>query len=158
MLFRRYGKRVDSVVTNFDPHALNEIGFRRDHARTFPADEFAVRYAKVAEYTVEDETEGPVQSEAEAEILARLEHQVRARTAGLAPGQVLLVENRQGIDYPKLRNRQDRVIVHGENRLYFRWRVDPRSASGSTSSGRDRREHPSGRDVTRAGAGGARPC
>lgn len=125
MLFRRYGKRVHSVVTHFNPHALNEIGFRRDHARTFPAGAFAARYAKVAEYAVEDETEGPVQSEAEAEILARLERQVRARMESLAPGQVLLVENKQGIDYPKLRNRQDRVIIRGENRLYFRWRVDP---------------------------------
>ena len=125
MLFRRYGKRVDSVVTNFDAYALNEIGFRRDRTRTFPADEFAARYAKVSEYAVEEETEGHIQSEAEAEILARLERRVRARTEGLAPGQVLLVENEQGTDYPKLRNRQDRVIVGGENRLYFRWRVDP---------------------------------
>ena len=125
MLFRRYGKRVDSVVTHFDPYALNEIGFRRDRSHTFPADEFTARYAKVAEYAVAEETEGPVQSEAEAEILARLERQVRARTEGLAPGQVLLVENEQGTDYPKLRNRQDRVIVRGENRLYFRWRVAP---------------------------------
>ena len=125
MLFRRYGKRVESVVTNFNPHALNEIGFRRDHARTLPAAEFAARYSKVAEFAVEDETEGPVQSEAEAEILARLESLVRARTDGLAPGQVLLVENEQGVDYPKLRNRQERLIVRGENRLYFRWRVEP---------------------------------
>lgn len=125
MLFRRYGKRVDSVVTHFDPYALNEIGFRRDRSRTLPADEFAARYAKVAEYAVEEETEGPVQSEAETEILARLERQVRTRTEGLAPGQVLLVENEQGTDYPKLRNRQDRVVVRGENRMYFRWRVHP---------------------------------
>lgn len=125
MLFRRYGKRVDSVVTHFDPYALNEIGFRRDRSRTLPADEFATRYAKVAEYAVEEETEGPVQSEAETEILARLERQVRTRTEGLAPGQVLLVENEQGTDYPKLRNRQDRVVVRGENRMYFRWRVHP---------------------------------
>lgn len=125
MLFRRYGNRIESVVTSFDPYALNEIAFRRDRARTLSAEEFDTRYGKVEEYVVEDQTEGTVQSEAEAELLDRLERKVRSLLGGLRVGQLLLVENEQGVDYPKLRDRKEGVIVEGENRLYFRWRVDP---------------------------------
>ena len=125
MLFRRYGNRVESVVTNFDPHALTEIAFRRDRARTLSAAECGTRYLKVADYVVEDETEGPIQSEAEAALLDRLAEKVRSLLGGLEAGQLLLVENEQGVDYPKVRDRKDSVIVEGETRLYFRWRVDP---------------------------------
>ncbi len=125
MLFRRYGNRIESVVTNFDPRALTEIAFRRDRARTLSAADFGARYLKVAEYVTADETEGPIQSEAEAELLDRLAEKVRSLLGGLEAGQLLLVENEQGVDYPKVRDRKESVIVEGENRLYFRWRVDP---------------------------------
>lgn len=124
-MLRRLGNRIHSVVTHFDARALNEISFRRDRVRSLSVDEFDVQYEKVREHTVRGETEGTVQSEAEAELIARLETDVHSLLAGLEAGEILLVENAQGVDYPKMKDRKDNVLADGENRLYFRWRVDP---------------------------------
>ena len=48
MLLRRYGSRLQSVELNFDSKALNEIGFRRDHAVALDPDEFLATHTRVA--------------------------------------------------------------------------------------------------------------
>ena len=47
MIYRRYGGSLHSVVPSFDSKALTEIGFRRDHTHSHPADEFAASHEKV---------------------------------------------------------------------------------------------------------------
>ncbi len=125
MLLRRYGSSVQSVVPNFDSNALNEIGFRRDRSRSFGSKEFEEQYERVRDELIVGEVEGPVQSEAEAALLARIESELRTILDQLEEGEVLLVESQQGVDYPKLKDRKEGIIVGGENRLYFHWRVDP---------------------------------
>lgn len=125
MLLRRYGTKVRSVEPNFDSRALNEISFRRDGAHELTSEEFDDLYEKVREERIGGETEGPVQSEAEAAVLLKLETELSRLLAALGEGEVMLVENEQGVDYPKVRDRKEGVIVEGENRLYFHWRVDP---------------------------------
>lgn len=125
MLLRRYGTAFHSVLTDFDPRAMTEVRFRRDRELSVPADEFETRYEKVREEALSAESEGAVQTEAEQEVLDRLEAQLTELLNGLGEGQVAVVESEQGHDYPKLRERKEGVIVKGENRLHFHWWVDP---------------------------------
>jgi len=130
MLLRRYGDSIQSVVTRFDPRAITEISFRRDQVESLSVEEFEARYEPVRESRIGGETHGDVQSEAEAELLRVVEAQLQELLGELREGEVLLVENRQGVDYPKLRDRKEGVIVEGENRLRFHWRVDPQLRLG----------------------------
>lgn len=125
MLFRRYGSSVHRVEPNFDANAMTEIAFRRDRSDSFPASELAEEYEKMREVALGGQTEGRVQTEAETELLERLRGQITALAEGLEQGEILLVENEQGVDYPKVRDRKQGIIEDGENRLFFHWRVDP---------------------------------
>jgi hypothetical protein len=125
MLLRRYGQALQSVVIDFDSNAINEIGFRRDRKLSVPLATLESEYEKVREESVVSEAEGPVQNEAEALLLERLREKIEALLAGLAVRELLVIESEQGVDYPKARDRKEGVIVEGENRLYFHWRVEP---------------------------------
>ncbi len=125
MLFRRFGTTWHSVTPSFDSRALSEIAFRKDGARSLPAEEFTRLYQKVGEETVGGEAEGSVQSTVEEELLQRMEAEVSRRLASLSQGEVMVVENEQGVDFPKVRDKKKGTIVEGENRLHFEWRVDP---------------------------------
>lgn len=125
MLLRRYGSTVQSVETNFDARALNEIGFRRDQRWSLPWQEFETGYARLSGEEITAESEGWVQDEAEQELLRVLEARLREKLEGLGEGEVLLVESEQGNDYPKTRDDKKTVAVEGENRLHFTWKVEP---------------------------------
>lgn len=125
MLLRRYGSTVQSVETNFDARALNEIGFRRDQRWSLAWEEFETGYARVSGEEITAESEGWVQDEAEQELLRVLEARLRTTLEGLGEGEVLLVESEQGNDYPKTRDDKKTVAVEGENRLHFTWKVEP---------------------------------
>jgi hypothetical protein len=125
MLLRRYGTSLQSVVTDFDSNALSEIGFRRDRKFSIAADAFGKEYEQVREESVASESDGPVQTEAETLLLERLEQKIGGLVNALGPGEVLVVESEQGVDYPKARDRKEGIIVDGENRIYFHWRVEP---------------------------------
>jgi len=125
MILRRYGSTMQSVELNFDSRALNEIGFRRDHAHAIPVEEFESAYVReeLRELAIRDE--GDVQDELEQVLLAHLEREIRAMEAALGEDEVLVVENQQGVDYPKTRH-TSRVVVRGvENRLVFTAWVEP---------------------------------
>jgi hypothetical protein len=79
----------------------------------------------VSEEAIGGEAEGSVQSAVEDELLRRLGADVADRLARLAHDEVMIVENEQGVDYPKMRDKKRGTIVEGENRLHFEWRVDP---------------------------------
>jgi hypothetical protein len=125
MILRRYGNAFNSVELNFDPKAMTEIGFRRDRGTSVPVDEFEKQYVAVDKHELTAKAEGDVQQEVERRLLEDLEAQIRALEARLDPGQVLVIESEQGVDYPKTRTDQKSVLVEGENRLYFYVQVHP---------------------------------
>lgn len=126
MLARRYGNKVRSVVPNFDPRAMNEIGFRRTDEWSLPIEEFESNYELVGERSLIAHSEGDVKLEAEAALLEDLLVQIDEVEEGLEEGMVLLVESEPGRDYPRLRDETTVRVVGGiENRLHFNWWVDP---------------------------------
>jgi hypothetical protein len=125
MLLRRLGSTFHSVTPTFDSRALSEISFRKNGTYSVPAEEFEQLYRKVSEEAIGGEAEGSVQSAVEDELLRRLEADVADRLSRLPDDEVLVVENEQGVDYPKVRDKKRGTIVQGENRLHFEWRIDP---------------------------------
>ena len=124
MILKLYGTSFHSVETNFDGKALNEVGFRRDHAWQMSVDDFADEYEGLAEHAFRADAEGDVHTEVEQRALDDLEDQLEALRAELAVGEVLVIEN-DGSDWPKTRQETSNVIVEGENRLAFTVRIDP---------------------------------
>ncbi|MDE2795774.1 MAG: hypothetical protein OXL34_13220 [Gemmatimonadota bacterium] len=124
MILRRYGKWYHSVEPNFNPAAMTEIGFQRDRVFSVSAADFDDGYRVVTTDEVGAEADGDVQRHAERKLLRRLEDALRERVAALEAGQVLVVLNER-TDWPKTRERRDKVIVDGENRFHFHWWVDP---------------------------------
>jgi len=125
MIFRRYGSSYHSVDTNFDSLALNEVAFRRNREESVGVDEFDASFETVSTHELVAEAEGAVQDETEQVLLDRLEARLGEVQAGLGSGEVLVVENEQGHDWPKTRQRTSNVIVKGENRLHFHYSVAP---------------------------------
>lgn len=125
MIVRRYGARIESVEPNFDARALNEIGFRRNGALTLDAEAFDEQYKKVATQELTATAEGDVKDDVEKDLLASLLVQVQALLAESGDDALLVVENEAGADYPKTRDVTRRLVVKGQNRLYFEYRVEP---------------------------------
>lgn len=122
MILRRYGQQLHSVTTNFDPRALSEVGFRRDNETSLTPAELESDFDRIDAREITATAEGPVQAEAEEAILKSLERQLTELTAD---GAVVVVENEQGVDYPKTRSTATSIVVDGENRFLFRYTVDP---------------------------------
>lgn len=125
MILKQYGTSYQSVETNFDSRALTEIAFRRDRQVSIPTEEFEASYEKVEDRIFTAESEGDVHDQAEADLLKALEGQVSQAVAELGEGEVLVVESKEGADYPKTRDTKKKVVVDGENRLYFYWSIEP---------------------------------
>lgn len=125
MILRRYGSTMHSVEINFDSKALNEIGFRRDSAHAIPVEDFENDYLRQEVRELAPRNEGWVQDEAEQALLDELEREIRAMEAALGPGEVLVVENQQAVDYPKTRHTSKVVVEGTENRLFFSAWVEP---------------------------------
>ena len=125
MILRRYGTSMQSVELNFDSKALNEIGFRRDHVFAVPVDEFESGWNRLGVREMAPRDEGWVQDETEQALLDHLESEIGEMLRTLAEDEILVVENQQGVDYPKTRH-SSKVVVHaGENRLFFSAWVEP---------------------------------
>ncbi|HKJ01141.1 MAG TPA: hypothetical protein VJ997_01765 [Longimicrobiales bacterium] len=125
MIVKRYGTTVQSVDPNFESTALNEVGFRRDKEWTLPVEEFDAGYVQLTVHELSAEAEGPVQDHTEQLLLDRLEGRLLELEAGAESGCVLMVENGDGPDYPKTRQRTHNVIVEGENKLHFVYTIAP---------------------------------
>jgi hypothetical protein len=125
MIFRRYGAAYHSVDTNFDSLALNEIAFRRNREESIPVEELESRFETVSVHELVAEAEGDVQDHTERQLLDDLESQLRALGDGADDSVVLVVENEQGHDWPKTRQKTSNVVVEGENRLRFHYSVAP---------------------------------
>jgi hypothetical protein len=125
MIFRRYGTAFQSVDLNFDSLALSEISFRRNHEESIPADEMESSFNTIASHELLAEAAGDVQDATEQCLLDRLEEQVKALAGALSEGEVLVVENDSGHDWPKTRQKTSNVLVEGENRLHFDYSMAP---------------------------------
>jgi hypothetical protein len=125
MILRRYGNTFHSVDVNFDSLALSEIAFRRNRETSIAADDVESSYAVVSSHELVAEADGDVQDETEQVLLDRLGAQITELLEGLTPDEVLVVENEQGRDWPKTRQRTSNVIVDGENRLHFHYTLSP---------------------------------
>lgn len=125
MIFKRYGESYQSVDTNFDSKALNEVAFRRNREASFPPEDLETRYEPGEVHLLVAEAEGDVQDETEQAMLDRLLEDLLRLDQGLEGGAILVVENEQGHDYPKTRQKISNVVVEGENRLRFHYTVAP---------------------------------
>jgi len=125
MVFRQYGTSFQSVELNFDSRALNEVGFRRNHQRSIGPDAFCSEYELIETLEIVAEAQGDVQDQTEQQLLDKLERAVDALSSDLEKGEVLVIENEQGRDYPKTKQQTSNVILDGENRLHFFYTVAP---------------------------------
>lgn len=125
MIAKRYGTKIQSVTPNFDARAMNEIGFQRDNEWSAAADEFFEQYHKVETHELTAAAEGEVQGEAEEKLLHSLQDQLMAVEKAVGDGGLLLIESEQGTDYPKTRHTTTTNVVGTENRLFFRFTVEP---------------------------------
>ena len=125
MIAKRYGSKVQSVTPTFDARAMNEIGFQRDNEWSMATDEFTASYEKVETHELTAAAEGDVQGEAEEKLLESLREQLLAVEKTVGDDGILMVESEQGGDYPKTRHTQTNQLVGHENRLFFRFTVEP---------------------------------
>jgi hypothetical protein len=125
VIVKRYGSKVHSVTSNFDARAMNEIGFRRDNEWSEDGDAFSDAYEKVETHDLTAAAEGEIQGDAEEKLLESLLAQLDAVARTVGDDGVLMVESEQGVDYPKTRHTQTNQVVGNENRLYFRFTVEP---------------------------------
>lgn len=125
MIAKRYGSKIQSVTPNFDARAMNEVGFQRDNEWSIPTDEFVETYEKTEKHELTAAAEGDVQGDAEEKLLESLQEQLLAIEKTVGDDGVLMIESEQGVDYPKTRHTQTNQLVGHENRLYFRFTVEP---------------------------------
>jgi hypothetical protein len=125
MLLRRQGRRIQQVEPHFDPRALTEITFRPSGGFSEDAEAFDARMEAGDEHLLESTAHGPVQADAEQALLDGLADRLQQVLAALDPSEVLVIESRPGVDWPKTRERRKDVIVDGENRYHFNWWIEP---------------------------------
>lgn len=125
IIFRRYGSSYHSVDTNFDSLALNEIAFRRNREESISVDDFESGFETLSSHDLVAEAEGNVQDHTEQVLLDRLEAQLQELGKDLGDAAVFVIENEQGNDWPKTRQKTSNVVVEGENRLHFHYSVAP---------------------------------
>lgn len=125
MIVRRFGSRMHKVTPSFDARAMTEISFLRGSALEDDAEEWLAAHERVAQHELTAQASGDVQNEAEEALLRELESQLSDLASQLGEGEVLMVENEAGTNYPKTRLRQKTLVVDGANRLHFDGEVDP---------------------------------
>ena len=125
MILRVYGKRVEGVEPVFEALAITSVGFRRNRMFSMLKDEFEASYEKIDGHELTSSSEGSVQIEVQQELLQHLEGRLRDLDAGLDEDSMILIESRRGVDHPRTREKKENLVVSGENRLYFRWWIEP---------------------------------
>lgn len=125
MILRKYGATYLSVDLNFDSKALNEVGFRRNRQTSLSVEDLESGYVLAETVELVAGAEGEVQDHTEQLLLDRLESQIDELRDRLTDGEILVVQNEQGHDYPKTKNKTTNVIVEGENKLHFAYSIAP---------------------------------
>jgi hypothetical protein len=124
MILRRYGKNYLSVTPNFDSRAMTEIGFMRSGELSVEANGFGDGYELVENRVLQPTKAGSVQGEVEEALLKELSDELAALESGLGDGQVLVIENEQGVNHPKTRGKQGSDASGPDTRLTFEYTVD----------------------------------
>ena len=124
MILKRYGKSYHSVTPNFDSRAMTEVGFQKSGEQSLSAEEFEAEYERQDLRELVAAAAGPVQDQAEREMLEQLRAQLLAVEEEAGEG-VVVIESEQGKDYPKTREKQTTLVVGNENKLHFDWTIEP---------------------------------
>jgi hypothetical protein len=125
MILRTYGNKVEAVDIAFDAVAFESIGFRRNGQLSMSGDDFRAAYERSRGRELAAEAEGDVQIEVERDLLAKLEKQLLAEEGKLGDAEVIFIENQRGVDQPRTHEKKGTLVVEGENRLHFKWWIDP---------------------------------
>lgn len=125
MILQRRGDKVVSVVPNFNSRALTEIVFRPEGAFSEPVTGFDAQIYRERTVSLHGEADDAVQATAESAALDQLLSALLALEKSLAPGAFLFIESASPDDWPKTRERRQDVVIAGENRFHFHWRIDP---------------------------------
>ncbi|MEO5510402.1 MAG: hypothetical protein ABIS27_07200 [Longimicrobiales bacterium] len=125
MIAKRYGKNIESVNPDFSSVAMTEMAFRKDNEWSVPADDFESGYERTGEHRLTASGDGDVQTDVETGVLNSVLKDLRAIEAAAEAGDILLIENQSGVDYPRLHSTQRTIVVGFENRLHFTYNVDP---------------------------------
>ena len=124
MIFKKYGNSYHSVTPNFDSRAMTEVGFQKSGEQSIPVTEFEEQYERAESRDLVADAEGDVQDAVEKQMLAALRERLLEMDSS-AGDAVLVIENEQGKDYPKTRERQTTKVVGNDNRLFFQRSIDP---------------------------------
>lgn len=125
MIARRFGSRIHQVTPNFDARAMTEISFLRGNALDDSAEEFLAGHERMEEHQLAATAQGEVQNDVEEAMLRDLQAQLEALADASQEGDVLLIENEPGKNYPKTHIRQRTLVIDGANRLQFDAEIDP---------------------------------
>jgi hypothetical protein len=82
---------------------MTEVGFRRDGAKEWDAEEFLADYEMIREEELIESASDAVQEAAERVMLENLAKKVNGLLESLEEGQFLSVESKTGVDYPRTR-------------------------------------------------------
>ena len=124
MIFKKYGNSYHSVTPNFDSRAMTEVGFQKSGEQSIPVAEFDEQYERAESRDLVADAEGAVQDAVEQQMLATLRERLLEMESS-AGDSVLVIENEQGKDYPKTREKQTTKVVGSDNRLFFQRSIDP---------------------------------
>lgn len=116
MILRRYGNRVESVDPDFDPAAMNEVGFRRNGEFRSDLGAFLDEHQMVRTEEITAEYTDPIQERSERLMLEVLREKLDGVLASLEEGEILSVESETGKDYP--RTRYERSSLRGGEFTY----------------------------------------
>lgn len=125
MIVRRMGRNFTSVEPAFDARAFNALTFAPTDAFSCDPEELEARYERIEGREFTGRAEGRVQLEVEEVLLQDLAAQLAAADAALEAGELLVMENQPGVDFPRLHERTETIVEAGENRFRFAWWVDP---------------------------------
>lgn len=125
MILRTYGSQIEAVDIAFNAVAFDSIAFRRNRQLSMSTEEFEAAYERSHGQELAARAEGDVQIDVERELLAKLEEQLLAAQSQLDEAEVILIENQRGVDRPRTHEKKESTVVQGENRLRFKWWVDP---------------------------------
>ena len=124
MIFKKYGNSYHSVTPNFDSRAMTEVGFQKSGEQSIAVAEFEEQYERAESRDLVADAEGDVQDAVEKQMLATLRERLLELESSAGDG-VLVIENEQGKDYPKTREKQTTKVVGNDNRLFFQRSIDP---------------------------------
>ena len=90
------------------------------------ADAFEQKYVRKGGREITATEQGAVQNAAEDAVLLSLREQLLAFEASLGEGELLMIEDKPGVHYPKTRGRQLTAASSGpQTRISFEYTIDP---------------------------------